>query len=73
MHQFYLARVLNESINRVLIPPDYKNKYRLLTNQISLSGNTKMIKMSALVQEEAYLMMQLITDKEAEVALHPSG
>jgi hypothetical protein len=39
---------------------------------MSMSGNRKLIKMSAIIEEETYLMTQLITDKDAKVAIHPS-
>ena len=71
-HGYSNVVILNESINRILIPPNYEGKYRILTNQLSMTGNRKMAKMTALVPEETHLMMQLIIDKEAEVALHPS-
>lgn len=64
--------ILNESINRILIPPDYTKKYRLLTNQITLTPSKKLVKTCALIEEDTYLMTQLITDPTAEVSLHPS-
>jgi len=71
-HMHTRVVVLNESINRVLIPPDYSKKYRLLTNQFSVTPSKKLLKCCALIEEDSFLMTQLVTDPTAEVSLHPS-
>lgn len=71
-HGYANVVILNESVNRILIPDHYQGKFRILTNQLSMTGNRKMAKMTALIPEETHLMMKLIIDKEAEVSLHPS-
>ena len=72
VHQFSRVVILNESINRVLIPPDTQKSYKLLTNQMNLTPNKKLVKMCALVDEEMFLMTQLVTSRDAEVSMHPS-
>ena len=71
-HEWSYTIILNESVNKVLIPSHPELSYRLLTNQLSMSGSKKMVKMCALIEEQTYYMIQLITNKDVLVNLHPS-